>query len=739
MSTSPIDTPGSNQSALLNSPPHLISPPRVEKRPIERSHHGHTFADPYEWLREKENPEVIAYLEAENAWTEQRLMHQAAAREGLFQEIKRRTQETDLTVPVRRDGWWYYSRIVAGEQYPVISRMPVESPAQWEPPVLDAEGAPTGEEVLLDLNAESAGHEFFSLGGWEVNFDGSALLYSIDVEGDERYVLFVRDIATRQTLSTPISDTAPGAVFDPTGRYVFYTTFDDAWRPDSVWRHELGTSASADKRVFHEADEHFWLDVSTSRSGGFIQIDLGSKITTETWLLSAADPTGEFRVVWPRRHGVEYVVEHALMAGGDSLLVLHNDNAPNFELISTSVPGPTTASPVSGNDVLVAHDPAVRLLDLDAFASHVVLSYRRDSLPRVGIASLCGPWTLQELDFEEQLFNVVVDENPDFQQPNVRLSYASFVTPKRILDVDAATASVTILKEQAVLGGFSSADYAQSRFWALADDGTRIPVSLVWKKDALPVDDQGLPLSPAPLVLYGYGSYETSIDPTFSVARLSLLDRGVVFAVAHVRGGGEMGRHWYEEGKSLSKRNTFTDFVACGRSLVAAGWTASDRMVAQGRSAGGLLMGAVVNLAPDLFAGIVADVPFVDALTSILDPELPLTVIEWDEWGNPLEDRSVYDYMRAYTPYENVAHGFEYPKILVTTSLNDTRVLYVEPAKWVARLRDVGADVVFKTEMSAGHGGVSGRYARWTDAAFEDAWVLEVLGLNDWGDPAANQ
>ncbi|BDZ42256.1 oligopeptidase B [Paraoerskovia sediminicola] len=603
-----------------------------------------------------------------------------------------------------------------------------------------------GEQVLLDENVEAEGHDFFSLGSFDVSADGTRLAYAVDTAGDERYLLRVRDLVTGEDLPDEVQGTAPGATFAPDGRFVFYPTVDASWRPDKIWRHEVGTPAADDVTVLDEPDDRYWVGVGLSRSRRYLQIELGSKITSESWLLEADDPTGAFRVVWPRREGVEYTVEHAVVDGEDALLVLHNHEAENFELVVAPVPE-AAGSPLRPEDasVVVPHDPATRLEGVDAFAGHVVLSYRREGLQRVGVvrlgaaspvsdggaSALPDGWDVEEVSFEEPLFTVGPAANPEWEQGHVRLSYTSFVTPGTVYDYDVATRSLALRKRQPVLGGYEPADYVQQREWAEADDGTMVPISLVWRRDAVGLDPSGMQADPVPVLLYGYGSYEISIDPAFSVPRLSLLDRGVVLAIAHVRGGGEMGRHWYEDGKTLAKKNTFTDFVACARHLVGAGWTTPERLVAQGGSAGGLLMGAVANLAPELFAGVVAQVPFVDPLTSILDPDLPLTVIEWDEWGNPLADPEVYRYMRDYSPYENVREDVDYPRILALTSINDTRVLYVEPAKWVARLREVGAPVLLKTEMSAGHGGVSGRYARWEEIAFEDAWIADVLGVRE--------
>lgn len=723
--------------------------PRAPRRPTERSHHGQTFVDDYEWLRAKDDPEVIAHLEAENAWTQGQLAHLAPLRGRVFAEIKGRTLETDLSVPTRQGAYWYYTRTVEGKQYPIHARVPAaglgDGVGDWTPPEIEPGRAPDGEQVLLDQNVEAEGHDFFSLGSFAVTpTDGRRLAYAVDTTGDERYTLRVRDLVTGRDLPDEIENTFPGAVITPDGEHVFYPTVDDAWRPYRIWRHTVGTPASQDVLVFEEPDERFWVGVGLSRSQRFLQIELGSKTTSEAWILEADDPTGEFRPVWTRREGVEYTVEHARLPGrGDTLLVLHNDGAQNFELAATDVPARAGAqSPAAPLDpataaVVVPHDPDVRLESVDAFARHVALGYRRDAVPRVGLVALedavgGGAWDVRELAFDEPLYTAALGANPVFDQPVLRLQYTSFVTPTTVYDVDLATGELLLRKRQPVLGGYDPADYVQRREWAVAEDGTRVPISLVWRRDAVTLDGAGTRAEPAPLLLYGYGAYEISIDPYFSVPRLSLLDRGVVFAVAHVRGGGELGRRWYDDGKLARKRNTFTDFVACARHLVETGWTAPERMVADGGSAGGLLVGAVANLAPELFAGVLAGVPFVDPLTSILDPSLPLTVVEWDEWGDPLHDPDVYAYMRSYSPYENVPDdASHYPRILATTSLHDTRVLYVEPAKWVARLRAAGAPALLKIEMAAGHGGVSGRYARWEEVAFEHAWILDVLGLAD--------
>ncbi|MFG6443713.1 S9 family peptidase [Microbacterium sp. P07] len=698
----------------------LPAPPVAAKRPLSRTHHGDTFDDPYEWLRAKDDAEVIGHLEAENAYTDERTAHLAALREQIFQEIKGRTLETDLSVPSRRGSWWYYGRTVEGSQYGIQCRAPLASPDDWTPPEL-APGEPVpGEQVLLDGNIEAEGLDFFSLGSFEISNDGDRMLYGVDLAGDERYTVRVRDLTTGENLADEIPGTFAGASFSPDGRFIVYTTVDDAWRPDTVWLHEIGTPVEDDVKLFTEPDERFWVGADFTRSDRYLIIDVGSSVTSEEWIVDAADLRSEPRVVWPRSEGVEYSASDAVVDGEDVLYILHNDGALDFELVRVAA-----SAPQGERSVVIPHRPGQRLLGVDTFRDWGIVGYRRGGLPRLGMLDYADG-AVREIEFDEPLYSVGAGGNPEWAPPLLRVGFGSFVTPGTVFDYGVATGELLLRKRQPVLGGYDADDYAQARVWATAQDGTEVPISLVWKRS---FGDAGA--TPRALHLYGYGSYEHSIEPAFSVARLSALDRGVIFAVAHVRGGGEMGRQWYEDGKTLAKRNTFTDFVDCAQHLIDAGYTTADRMVAEGGSAGGLLMGAVANLAPELFAGILADVPFVDALTSILDPSLPLTVIEWDEWGDPLHDPEVYAYMKTYSPYENVRADVQYPRILAVTSLNDTRVLYVEPAKWVARLREVGADALLKCEMVAGHGGVTGRYNSWRERAFELAWLLDVLGVAD--------
>ncbi len=691
------------------------SPVPVAKRvPAERSHHGDTVVDEYAWLAAKDDPETIAYLTAENAYTEARTAHLADLRTQLYEEIRRRTQETDLSVPTRKGGHWYYTRTVEGQQYGVQCRRAVRD-GETQPPV-STDGAPLdGEEVLLDGNLLAEGHDFFALGAFDVSPDGRWLAYSTDFSGDERFTLRVKDLTTGELLPDEVPDTFYGTAWSADASVLFYVTVDDAWRPNRVWRHTLGTPSSEDVVVHQEDDERFWVGVELTRSEKFVLIDIHSKVTSEVLVVPAGNPTGAPASVAPRRQGVEYAVEHH----GHRFLILHNDGAEDFALAYTSADAPGDWVP------LIEHSPGTRLEAVDAFENHLVVTLRTNGLTGLRVLPI-GGGDSHDIDFPEPLYSVGLDSNPEYRTGRLRLRYTSLVTPDSVYDYDLITRQMTLLRRKPVLPGpdgrpYDPAAYEQHRDWALADDGTRVPISLVCRAGT-PRDGS------APCVIYGYGSYEASMDPWFSVARLSLLDRGVIFAVAHIRGGGELGRRWYDQGKLLAKKNTFTDFVACARHLVKAGWTSADRLVARGASAGGLLMGAVANLAPDAFTGIVAQVPFVDALTSILDPSLPLTVTEWEEWGNPLDDPEVYAYMKSYTPYENV-RAVDYPAILAVTSLNDTRVLYHEPAKWIARLRATAphGDYLLKTEMGAGHGGPSGRYDAWREEAFINAWILDQL------------
>jgi oligopeptidase B len=718
-----------------------VAPPVAATVPSTATYHGITRSDDYEWLRAKEDPEVIAYLEAENAYTEARTAHLADLRTAIFEEVRSRTLETDLSVPSRIRGYWYYGRSFEGRQYGASCRVAVSDPEDWTPPA-PAEVAPDqpalpGEEVLLDLDALAEGSDFFSLGGSSVSPSTTLLAYAVDTVGDERYTLRVKDLASGELLPDTIEDVRGGATWDRESTGFYYVTHDEAWRPDKVWWHRLGARQDEDELVFHEPDERFNVGIGRSRTDRFVILMTGSRLTTEYRFLDADRPEQGWQLFTAREEGLEYHLDHAVVGGEDVFLVMHNGTGPDFELATA----PVTPTPREQWRPLIPHTAGVRLEEADAFAGHLVVHQRSEGLTQLRILEL-GPDGVGEdylVAFDDEIYTVGSGGSGGFDTPIVRVGYTTLRTPSSVYDYDVRDRSLTLLKRTPVLGGFDPDDYEEHRLWAPASDGTRIPISLVVRRDARAAAlAEGRPL---PMHLYGYGSYEISIDPGFSTMRLSVLDRGAAFAIAHVRGGGEMGRHWYDDGKLRHKRNTFTDFIACARYLAETGWTSPELIVAEGGSAGGLLMGAVVNMAPDAFGGIVADVPFVDALTSMLDSSLPLTVGEYDEWGDPEHDPEAFAYMASYDPYTNVTDQ-HYPPILATTSLNDTRVLYVEPAKWVAKLRaTAGADVLLKTEMAAGHGGVSGRYSAWEDRAFSLAWILDRLGLAgasaDGGTPAS--
>ena len=698
---------------------HRPEAPVPAHRPTERTFHGDTVIDPYEWMRDKTDPEVIAHLEAENAYADARTAHLEHLRGTLVEEFVGHTQETDLGVPVRRDAWWYITRTTAGNDYPAFTRVAdTGAMPQVEPGVMLE-----GEQLLLDAQAEAAGSEFYSLGGLAPSPDHTLLAYAVDTAGDERFTLVVKDIASGEILDQAVTGAGYGLAFSSDQQWLFYSRVDEAWRQHQIWRHRLGTAMSDDEMVIEEPDERFMIGFDRSRDGSTLVIQAGSTSTSEAWLLDLADPTSAPVPAGGRREGVDYGVEHA----GDRLLIVHNDGHRGFALAQA----PLTA-PEAWEELLVAGE-GERLLAVEAFAGFVALELRSGGLASVRVIPRAADGSLlleQSADISHggELDTVELDANPNWDQTTVRYELTSMLTPPTIAEREISGGTTTVLRVTPV-PNYDPSLYVERREWAQAADGTAIPLSVVAHRD-VPADGT------APGYLYGYGSYEMSIDPSFAPTRLSLLDRGVVIAIAHVRGGGEMGRDWYEHGRLLEKKNSFSDFVAAAEHLMSTGLVAEGRLGAEGRSAGGLLMGGIANLAPERFRAVIAGVPFVDALTTILDPSLPLTVGEWEEWGNPLHDPAVYEYMREYTPYENI-RAVEYPAIFASTSLNDTRVFFVEPAKWVARLREtVTSDqaerpIVFRCEMVAGHGGRSGRYRKWEQRADELAWLLDQLGATE--------
>ena len=668
--------------------------------------HGTDRADPWFWMRHVDDPRLEALLGDENAYTDAQTADQGPLRAELYEEIRARIKETDLTVPWRKAGWWYQARTFTGLAYPVHVR--VADDHTDTPPTDDAVA-----QVILDENLVAEGHEYSQVGGAAISPDGSLLAWSVDYAGDEAYTVHFRDLSTGTDAAETVANVSYPLAWSAGSDMLFYTTLDDTQRPWRVWRHLLGSDPVDDVVVFEEPDERFFVGVSAGRSGDWIIVSSQSAITSEHHLLDAHDPTGPLRVISPRRQGIEYHVEpHA-----EALFILTNaDDAEDFALFR--------ADPADLNapwHPVVAHEAGVRLDDLDAFADHLVVHLRREGITGIDVIDLSSG-ERRTLELPEQVGTVGPGANQEFDTSVYRFTYSSMVTPPSIFDEDLATGERMLRKQQPVLGGYDRAEYATRRTWVTAADGARVPISLVHRRD-LALDGS------APCLLYGYGAYEISMDPWFSAARLSLLERGWVFAIAHVRGGGEMGRHWYQDGKFARKPNSFSDFVSCAHHLIDSGVTSADRLVARGGSAGGLLVGAVANLAPELFAAIVAEVPFVDPLNTLLDPSLPLTVTEWEEWGNPVDYADAFACIAGYAPYENV-RAVPYPAILATAGLNDPRVGVHEPTKWVHQLRATTTGhrpILLRVEMGAGHGGPSGRYDAWRDEAFVLAFALSSV------------
>ena len=683
------------------------TPPNAPRRPHVLSIHGDDRADDWYWMRERDDPAVREHLEAENAYAEALLAPGAALRDRIFTEIRSRIQETDASAPMPDGPWAYYTRTVEGQQYAIHCRRHRDGGV---------------EQVLLDENQLASGHDYFALGSFEISPDHRLLAYSIDHNGGERYTLRFRDLEQARDIPDVVENVTYGLAWADDVRTCFYARPDDAMRPNEIWRHRLGTPASEDVCVFREDDERFFLGLGRTRSGRFVLIDAESKLTSETWFIPTADPERPPVVIAPRAHEHEYSVEHHEHAdlGDRFLIVTNSDGARNFRLVAAPVADPGRANWVE----IVAHREDVRIDSVDAFRDHLAISERADGLDRVRVMRFeNGDW--KTLPAADPVYSMWVGPNLEYESPTLRCGCTSLVVPVTDFDYEPASESTTVVKVQPVLGRYDSASYTSARLWATAADGTRIPLSVVHRRDVA-LDGR------APALLAGYGAYEHSSDPAFRATRLSLLERGFVFAIAHVRGGGELGRPWYEGGRLEHKENTFTDFVACAETLIASNYTAPGRLVARGGSAGGLLMGAVSNLRPDLFAAIVAEVPFVDVVTTMLDPELPLTVTEWEEWGDP-RDPAAYARMKAYSPYDNVS-AQPYPAMFVTTGLNDPRVQYWEPAKWVAKLRSMTTSdnpIVLRTELDAGHGGPSGRYDAWRDEATVLAFVCTSVGVTE--------
>jgi oligopeptidase B len=676
-------------------------PPVAPEHPKVLEAHGDQRVDPYYWLREKQNPEVLAYLEAENAYTEAVMAPVADLQANLYREIVGRIQETDTSAPVFYKDWWTYTRTVEGLDYEIYCRRrgSMEAP----------------EEVMLDGNELARGHDYFDLGYVERSPDENLIAYAADFDGSEVHELRFRDLTTGAELPDVVRGVYYGAAWSADSNTFFYTKPDAAMRSYQIWRHRLGTGSDQDVLVLQEDDERFELGVEMTKSERYLIFSSSSQLTSECRYLRSDDPESEPVMVEPRRTGVEYSIDDQ----EDRFLILTNDGARNFRLMAAPISSPRLEAWTE----VVPERPGVRLNFTDVHKKHVVLGQRSDGLQRLEVLDS----TTGEMHVVEQpdpAYTAFPGADPNYDGHVMRFFYTSLVAPWSAVDYDMRTQERTVVKEQPVRGGYKRSDYITERLWATSKDGVRVPVSVVFRR-GLEKDGTN------PSLLYGYGAYEHSNDPMFDPARLSLLDRGFVFAIAHVRGGGEMGREWYEEGKFLHKRNTFEDFIASAEELIAEGYTSPPRLAIRGRSAGGLLIGAVVNARPDLFACAVAQVPFVDALTTMLDDKLPLTVNEYEEWGNP-KDPEYYRYMKSYSPYDNIKPA-EYPAVLAMGGINDQRVSYWEPAKWVAMLRVMNRGerpILLKTQMGSGHGGPSGRYESWREEAFVMAFMISMLGLD---------
>lgn len=685
-----------NDHATLNP-----APPAAPQRPVEHSAHGETRRDPYYWLRDREHPDVRAYLEAENAYLDAVLRHERGAAEELYRDVLSRIQQTDEQPPVAWGPFEYYARTVEGQNYPIHCRR---------------KKGGGEEEVLLDVNALVGPEGYARVSFLKPNADHSVIAYALDTTGGERYTLHFRDVRTGEDLADRVDDVSGYSfAWSASGSHAFYVRNDAAWRPWEVYRHELGAPADGDALVYREEDETFRLQVTTTDSGQYVLVTSDSTTTSEVRYVPAAEPLQEARVFQPRQRGVEYQLED----GGSVWFVLTNaDDAVNFKLLAV----PKGRADTHGTELL-PHRAGVMLGGIRVFEGHVLLEGREDGLTQLWVARRSeldgGAAAWRRVTFDERVYTVMIGENREFGTGTARIVYSSLTTPTTYEDLHLGTLERTLVKRTPVLGGYDPGAYEAWREWATAPDGTRVPVSLVARRDTP---------RPARTFLIGYGSYGVPYDPTFQTSRLALLDRGWVIAIAHVRGGGELGRPWYEAGKLKHKQNTFTDFIACAEHLLQCGVAAPRELVISGGSAGGLLMGAVLNARPDLFRAVIAKVPFVDVMTTMLDASIPLTTLEYDEWGNPNVPED-YATMRAYSPYDNVSRQ-AYPHVLVTTGLNDPRVAYWEPAKWVARLRthqQGTGKILLRTNFGAGHAGAGGRYDALREIAQEYAFLIAAV------------
>lgn len=677
--------------------------PKAKKIPKELTIHNDTRIDYYYWLNDREDPEVIKYLEEENAYTKEQMKSTEKLQKDLFDEMKSRIKEDDETVPYKYNHYWYITKYVEGGEYPVYLRK--------------KESLEADEEVMFDVNVMASGYKFYQMGGIAVSPDNTMACFSVDTVSRRIYTIQVKNLITGNILSDKLENTTGNIVWAKDNKTLFYTVQDSqTLRSSKIFKHVLGTQQKQDILIFEEKDETFNAYVTKTKSQEYIVIASGSTVSDEYRYIPANEPDAQWKIFQKRERGLEYSWDHFQ----DSFYILTNkDGATNFKLMKTPIDK-------TGKDnwiEVIPHNENILLEDFELFKNYLVTEERESGLTHIKIKS----WdhTIEyELPFTEEVYTVGTSVNRDFDTEILRYRYSSMTTPWSDIDFNMRTKEKTLLKQQTVLGSFNKENYITKRLWATGRDGVKIPMSLVMKKDTHPSKD-------TPLLLYAYGSYGYSMDPTFSSVRLSLLDRGFIYVIAHVRGGEDLGRLWYENGKMLNKKNTFFDFIDCAKYLIDENYTSSDNLYANGGSAGGLLIGAVINYAPEIFKGVVADVPFVDVVTTMLDDTIPLTTGEYDEWGNP-KDKEYYEYIKSYSPYDNVEKK-EYPNILVTTGLHDSQVQYWEPAKWVAKLRDMKTDnhlLLLKTQMHAGHGGASGRFESLKEVALEYSFYFLLEGIN---------
>ncbi len=688
--------PAPGSSATVMAP---ASPPVAQRIPTPKTQFGETRQDDYAWLREREHPLTIPYLKAENAYTDSVMGRLTGLQETLYKEMLSRIQETDLSAPYRKGDWWYYVRTEQGKAYPIYCRKPGDLKAR--------------EEVLLDVNRLAEGKPYMGTGVIDVSPDHSILAYSTDESGAEKYTLRFKNLRTGEHFPEAIEGTYYSSAWASDNRTFFYVTVDQAMRPHRLWRHTLGSEPSKDQMVYEEKDERYFLSVDRSRSERFIFLRLGSMKTDEVRVLEADRPAGEFRLIAARREGVEYRVDHR----DDSFWIVTNDDAVNFKLVEAPIGSPGPAS----WKTVIPHREDATIEGVTCFADYLVIEQRERGLPALHV------WRMPErsghvIEFPEPTYTTASEINEEYRTGEFRFIYSSMVTPNSVYAYDMASRDRRLLKRRPV-PGYRPEKYATERIWASAPDGKQVPVNVLYRKG---YRRDGT----AAGLLYGYGSYGANTDPWFDSNVFSLVDRGVLYAEAQVRGGSELGRTWYEDGRLMNKKHTFTDFIAAAEHLQHEGYVANGRLAIYGGSAGGLLMGAVTNMRPDLFRAVVAAVPFVDVINTMLDPSIPLTVTEWEQWGDPNKEPD-YRYMMSYSPYDNV-RATAYPEMLVVAGLNDPRVAYWEPAKWVARLRAHKTDqnlLLLRTHMEAGHGGPSGRYARLKESAFIYSFMIDRLDV----------